>query len=147
MLKSARLNADLHARYLGSRRTLEPLFLSYSMPPNSDYFPVLDNGAVRARFLRRDVRPLLTLRSASVPLVEMVGAYGTFAAGGVPATPHAVLAVTTADGRTVWRRPAPDDDRRFDADDISSMNTMLRAVVEEGTARQFKLSVPKTGRK
>ena len=33
---------DFDARYIGSRATLDPLFASYAMPPNSDYYPVLD---------------------------------------------------------------------------------------------------------
>lgn len=86
----------------------------------------------------------LALGAASVPLVEMVGAYGAFATGGIPVEPHAVLAVTTAAGRTVWRRPASDDMRRFDATHISRLNEMLRAVVEGGTARQARHRLPAT---
>ncbi len=63
---------DLNVRYLGSQTTLGPLFASYSIPANSDYFPVLDNGAVKARFLQKNAKALLQLRSDPVPLVELL---------------------------------------------------------------------------
>ena len=47
---------DLDMRRLGGRRALEPLFASYAVPANSDYYPYLDLNAPRLRFLktRRD---------------------------------------------------------------------------------------------
>jgi len=63
---------DLDARYLGSRATLEPLFSSYGMPGNSDYFPVLDLNAVRARFLDRSAASVVALLNAGVPVLEML---------------------------------------------------------------------------
>ncbi|HEX6530070.1 MAG TPA: hypothetical protein VF004_09665, partial [Burkholderiales bacterium] len=52
---------DLDARYLGSRATLEPLFASYGMPPNSDYAPVLDLNAARHRFTEKTAGDLVAL--------------------------------------------------------------------------------------
>ena len=42
--------SDIEQRYLGSKKTLAPFFASYSIPANSDYFPVLDQGAAERRF-------------------------------------------------------------------------------------------------
>ncbi|HUK04465.1 MAG TPA: fused MFS/spermidine synthase [Burkholderiales bacterium] len=63
---------DLDARYLGSRATLEPLFASYGMPANSDYYPVLDLNAVRDRFLDRSAADVVALLDAGVPVLDLL---------------------------------------------------------------------------
>jgi predicted membrane-bound spermidine synthase len=63
---------DLDARYLGERATLEPLFASYGMPANSDYFPVLDLNAARHRFMERSATDVVALLNAGVPVLEML---------------------------------------------------------------------------
>ena len=63
---------DLDARYLGSRATLEPLFASYGMPPNSDYAPVLDRNAARHRFTEKSAADLVDLLNAEIPLLELL---------------------------------------------------------------------------
>jgi spermidine synthase len=63
---------DLDARYLGSRATLEPLFASYGMPANSDYYPVLDLNAVRHRFLERSAADVVAMLNAGVPVLDML---------------------------------------------------------------------------
>jgi spermidine synthase len=63
---------DLDARYIGSRATLAPLVASYGMHANSDYLPVLDQNAARARFMDRSASALVGLLNADVPLLEML---------------------------------------------------------------------------
>jgi hypothetical protein len=63
---------DLDARYVGSRATLEPLFASYGLPPNSDYFPVLDLNAARERFKDVNAAELAALGSLGVPVLELL---------------------------------------------------------------------------
>jgi hypothetical protein len=63
---------DLDARYLGSRATLEPLFASYGMPPNSDYDPVLDQNAARHRFTERSAGDLVALLNAELPVLDLI---------------------------------------------------------------------------
>jgi len=63
---------DFNARYLGNRETLEPLFLSYGMRPNSDYAPVLDLNAARHRFTERSAVEVVGLGSLPVPVLEML---------------------------------------------------------------------------
>ena len=63
---------DLDARYLGSRATLEPLFASYGMPANSDYYPVLDLNAAKSRFMERSATDVVALLNAGVPVLEML---------------------------------------------------------------------------
>ncbi len=63
---------DLDARYLGNRTTLEPLFASYGMPANSDYYPVLDLNAARYRFMEKSASDVVALLNAGVPVLEML---------------------------------------------------------------------------
>jgi len=63
---------DLDARYLGERATLEPLFASYAMPANSDYYPILDLNAAKHRFMERSATAVVGLLNQGVPILEML---------------------------------------------------------------------------
>jgi spermidine synthase len=63
---------DLDARYIGNRQTLEPLFLTYGMRPNSDYYPVLDLNAARYRFTEKSAVDVVSLGVLPVPVLEML---------------------------------------------------------------------------
>ena len=63
---------DLDARYLGDRATLEPLFASYGMPANSDYYPVLDLNAAKNRFMEKSATDVVALLNAGVPVLDML---------------------------------------------------------------------------
>jgi spermidine synthase len=64
---------DLNLRYLGDRALLEPLFATFAVAPNSDFFPVLDLNAARTRFMHSDAKELLRLQTAPLPVLEMLG--------------------------------------------------------------------------
>ena len=63
---------DLDSRYVGSRETLAPLFASYGMPANSDYYPVLDLNAARSRFTDRSAGDIVALATIGVPVLELL---------------------------------------------------------------------------
>jgi hypothetical protein len=63
---------DLDARYVGSRATLAPLFASYGMPANSDYYPVLDLNAAKSRFVDKSAGDLVALGTIGVPVLELL---------------------------------------------------------------------------
>jgi spermidine synthase len=65
---------DLGLHRIGDRALLEPLFTSFRVPANSDYFPFVDQRAARARFLNRDAMALIQLADAPVPLLDMLDA-------------------------------------------------------------------------
>ena len=65
---------DLELHRIGDERSLAPLFASYAISANSDYFPVLDLGATRTRFLRASAANIITFRNAGVPVLEMLSA-------------------------------------------------------------------------
>ena len=64
---------DLKLRRIGDRDLLDPLFAYTPIPVNSDFFPILDLHAVRARFMKHDVTALTQLRSESLPALELLG--------------------------------------------------------------------------
>jgi len=84
----------------------------------------------------------LALGQSAVPLIEMIGAYAVFASDGRSVQPHAVLAITTSDGRTVWRRRSPSGQRVFRSSHIGELNSMLREVVSDGTGHRAGYQVP-----
>jgi spermidine synthase len=66
--------SDIDVRFIGSKRTLAPVFASYTGVANSDYEPVVDLHAVRSRFLRINAFDhLIGARLQRLPLVPMLG--------------------------------------------------------------------------
>ena len=63
---------DLAIRRLGSRKALAPLFASYDVPANSDFYPYLDLHATKYRFLQQSAFELTNLGAYSVPVVDML---------------------------------------------------------------------------
>jgi spermidine synthase len=67
---------DLEVRRVGTRSSWQGLTAAIAVPMNSDYAPVLDQGAVRARFLFSDARPLVVFQRELLPTVEMLSGAG-----------------------------------------------------------------------
>jgi len=63
---------DIEVRRLGGKSSLAPMFLSYGVPANSDYYPYLDLHAAKYRFLRRSAEELTALLAYSVPVVALL---------------------------------------------------------------------------
>jgi spermidine synthase len=63
---------NIHRRSVARWSTLKPLFASYQMPANSDYFPIVDQRASKTRFTQTKVSELVELQAAVVPLLAMV---------------------------------------------------------------------------
>jgi penicillin-binding protein 1B len=82
--------------------------------------------------LRRDLG--LALGSSEVGLLELAAAYGPFAAGGRRSAPRLVAAVTGADGSVLETNP-PQSETAMDPAVAYLMTSLMRSVVQEGTAR------------
>ncbi len=52
---------DIKFHFMASKRVLAPFFESFDVQANSDFYPVIDTRAVRARFLKSDVFELTGL--------------------------------------------------------------------------------------
>jgi len=63
---------DLKIRLLAKKQTLSPLFSLIPTHANSDFFPVLDQNAAKARFLGKNAHKLIALSQSSLPLLEML---------------------------------------------------------------------------
>lgn len=64
---------DIQSRRIGDRTLLEPLFIYTPVPVNSDFFPILDLRAVRARFMKHQVTEMTLLGAETLPALEMLG--------------------------------------------------------------------------
>jgi spermidine synthase len=62
---------DLLLHRVAGRAAMAPYFAAFGVQPNSDFFPILDNHAPMARFLRRDATEIATLQHVGLPLLEM----------------------------------------------------------------------------
>lgn len=63
---------DISFRKIGSKRTLQPYFDSFSIPTNSDYVPVLDQNADRVRFLGASANTISLLNHIGLPLARIL---------------------------------------------------------------------------
>jgi len=65
--------ADLDLHRLGSRALLQPYFDGFRIAPNSEYFPVLETRAGRARFMRDNAFAVSQLAVLPIPALELLG--------------------------------------------------------------------------
>ncbi|MBK7660790.1 MAG: spermidine synthase [Betaproteobacteria bacterium] len=63
--------ADLQNARIGSRKAMEPLFRSGIYPPNSDYFPMIDTRAAKARFMREQASDMSYLSRTFIPFTAL----------------------------------------------------------------------------
>jgi len=64
---------DLHWRYIASLESLLPYFESFNIIANSDYFPVLNYGAVKAKFFGNSMyRDLSKLITYGIPIIKVL---------------------------------------------------------------------------
>ena len=62
---------DLNLHRVGSRRIMDTYFTSFGSEANSDYFPVIDVNAAKARFMRRRADGTVQLVEAPIPLLDL----------------------------------------------------------------------------
>jgi penicillin-binding protein 1A len=81
----------------------------------------------------------IALGTSEVSPLELVSAYATFANGGFAVSPHVVERVRSADGKTLYARPAQALGRVVDARSVAMMNAMMHETMVSGTARHAEL--------
>ena len=81
----------------------------------------------------------IALGTSEVSPLELVSAYATFANGGFAVSPHVVERVRSADGKTLYARPAQALGRVVDARYVAMMNAMMHETLVSGTARHAEL--------
>ncbi|HTZ02857.1 MAG TPA: PBP1A family penicillin-binding protein [Xanthobacteraceae bacterium] len=86
-----------------------------------------------------DANASIALGTSDVSPFELVGAYATFANGGMAISPHVVESIRAADGKILYRRAAQPLGRVVDPRYIGMMNTMMQQTLLAGTARSASL--------
>ncbi|MDQ1403249.1 MAG: penicillin-binding protein [Actinomycetota bacterium] len=97
--------------------------------------------------VRSDLQPnaSLVLGTSEVSVVEMAGAYSTFARDGEQIDPLAVTEIDTADGK-VFKRPRANPTRVLDRKATEVVNFCLQQVVERGTGTAAQIGRPVAGK-
>jgi hypothetical protein len=65
--------ADFELHRVGGKQALQPYFDEFRIPANSDYFPVLDLGAAKTRFLGARAADIVELSMLRIPALELMG--------------------------------------------------------------------------
>ncbi len=81
--------------------------------------------------------PAIALGALEVTPLELVSAYVPFANGGTRIEPHLVTTIETAAGRVLWEHQAQRE-VVMDPRDAFLLTSMLRSVVDEGTAQAIR---------
>ncbi len=63
---------DIEIRKIGNKKILDKLLQSFPIRANSDYYPVLDQNAARARFLKSNAYDLQVISHFAVPVFELL---------------------------------------------------------------------------
>jgi len=87
----------------------------------------------------------LVLGTSDVSVLEMARAFATFATRGERVEPHAILEVTTADGK-VLERASTGRTRVLDPEDADVVNFALGQVMERGTGAAARFGKPAAGK-
>ena len=81
----------------------------------------------------------LALGTSELPLIELAGAYASFANGGSSIEVHSIRRVKLSSGRVLFARQAPTMRQLVTPRDVASMNDMLNAALVAGTGRKAAL--------
>ena len=81
----------------------------------------------------------IALGTSEVSVLELTGAYATFANGGYRVTPHVITRITTLKGRLLYARSDRPPNRVVDARYVGMMNEMLKQTLAYGTAKHASL--------
>ena len=68
----SRRRTTLRGLRVARTATSDTIARAIDAPPNSDYFPYVDQNAARARFMRSSADELRSLRKAPVPLLDLI---------------------------------------------------------------------------
>ena len=82
--------------------------------------------------------PAMALGAVEVTPLELVAAYAPFANGGLRVHPRLVRRIEAADGTLLWSAEIAPADTVMDARDAYQITSMLRGVVDNGTAHSIR---------
>jgi penicillin-binding protein 1A len=82
--------------------------------------------------------PAIALGAVAVTPLELVAAYAPFGNGGLRVRPRLVRRIEAADGTVLWSAETAPPDTVMDPRDAYQLTSMLRGVVDNGTARTVR---------
>jgi penicillin-binding protein 1A len=82
--------------------------------------------------------PAIALGAVDVTPLELVAAYAPFTNGGLRVHPRLVRRIESADGTVLWAAEVVPPDTVMDPRDAYQLTSMLRGVVDNGTARTVR---------
>ena len=88
----------------------------------------------------------LALGTAETTLLELVGAYSSFANGGWGVLPYGISQIKNAEGEVLYQREGSGPGRVMSGLKAAQMSRMLSAVLQVGTGKKAKLSIPAGGK-
>jgi len=62
---------DLNMHRVGTKRIMDAYFRAFGAEPNSDFFPIIDLNASKARFMKLRATGIVSLSEAQLPLLDM----------------------------------------------------------------------------
>lgn len=86
------------------------------------------------------------LGAMEVTLLELTGAYATFANKGNSVSPYGILEIRTRRGEVLYQYQDTDPIEVIAPTQLNQMNRMLTEVIDNGTGRRAKLSCPVAGK-
>jgi predicted membrane-bound spermidine synthase len=124
--------ADLEMHRVGGRGVIEKYLARISTPANSDFFPIVDQNATKARFIGSAANEVLQIREAPIPIIELFEHRPLRVDGGltdfvVPELPHGRGVDAQAWSQYVLAPRRPDSVARDDAT-VSQFAVVTRAV-------------------
>jgi penicillin-binding protein 1A len=81
----------------------------------------------------------IALGTSEVSMLELVGAYATFANGGYALVPHVIERISNANGKVLYTRSEQQLGRIIDARYVAMMNAMMTETLTIGTAHKAAL--------
>jgi penicillin-binding protein 1A len=81
----------------------------------------------------------IALGTSEVTLLELTSAFTPFANGGYSVVPFSVRRIVTRDGQIIYERSGDGLGQAISNRDLGSMNSMMRAVVTQGTAKKAQI--------
>ena len=82
----------------------------------------------------------IALGTSEVTLLELTSAFTPFANGGYTIAPYSVRRIATRDGKVIYERNGDGLGQSISNRNLGSMNSMMRAVVTEGTAKKAQIA-------
>ncbi len=80
--------------------------------------------------------PSIALGTSEVTLLEMTGAFATFANGGKGVIPHVIERIRSTDGHVLYQRTGSGPGQVVNPIHVAMMNAMLQEVVNNGTGKR-----------